>query len=81
MGSDGAVVFALAGLQVRVFDQDPAIARKVLDLAGRAMTDMDAVGLATNIDAALARINLCDSMAELSAMRIMSRNQLSSGSM
>ena len=64
VGSGWAVVFALAGLQVRVFDPDQAIAGKVLDLAGRAMTDMYAVGLATSIDAALARISVCDLMAE-----------------
>ena len=64
VGSGWAVVFALAGLQVRVFDPDQAIAQKVLELAGCAMADMDAVGLATNINAALERISVCDSMAE-----------------
>ena len=64
VGSGWAVVFALAGLQVRVFDPDQAIAQKVLELAGCAMADMDVVGLATNINAALERISVCDSMAE-----------------
>ncbi|MDF2810650.1 MAG: 3-hydroxyacyl-CoA dehydrogenase [Microvirga sp.] len=64
VGSGWTVVFALAGLQVRVFDRDPDIRGQVTDFAARTMADMAAVGLASDIDAALARITLCNTMAE-----------------
>lgn len=64
VGSGWSVVFALAGLKVRVFDADPEIRRKVPDFAARTMADMAGAGLASDIDAALARITVCDTLDE-----------------
>lgn len=64
VGSSWSVIFALAGLRVRVFDRDAAIRHKALDFAARTMADMAAAGLASDIDVALARITACDTLAE-----------------
>lgn len=64
VGSGWSIIFALAGLQVRVFDQDPDIRGNALDSAASALGSMAASGLATDIDEALARITLCDTLAD-----------------
>jgi 3-hydroxyacyl-CoA dehydrogenase len=64
VGCGWAVVFALGGAEVRLFDSDrkslhgaPARIRKSLE-------DMQAAGLAETIEAAAGRLVVCDSLAE-----------------
>lgn len=64
VGSGWSVIFALAGLQVRIFDADPLIRSQALARASTAMNEMAAVGLADETEAAISRITVCDTMAD-----------------
>ncbi len=64
VGSAWTIIFSLAGLKVRVFDGEASARAKVLDHVRANLKDMAAVGLAENIDAALARVTVCDTLAE-----------------
>jgi 3-hydroxyacyl-CoA dehydrogenase len=64
VGSGWSIVFALAGFQVRIFDRDPGVRDDVLRSAASAMREMASVGLATDIDAALGRLTICNSLEE-----------------
>ena len=63
VGSGWSVIFALAGLHVRIYDADAGIRAQALTLISRSMRDMADVGLADGIDEALSRIIACDSLA------------------
>jgi L-gulonate 3-dehydrogenase len=62
VGSGWSVIFALAGLEVRVFDGNPEIRRTVQDFATRTMTEMAELGLASNVQDALDRIVVCETL-------------------
>ena len=64
VGSGWAIVFARSGATVRVFDSDAAIRASVLDRIRASLEDMRVVGLVDQIDAIMARVSVCDSLAE-----------------
>ncbi len=64
VGSAWTIIFSLAGLTVRVFDGDADKRRKVLDHVRANLADMEAIGLAADSSAALARVTVCDTLAE-----------------
>lgn len=64
VGSAWAVVFARAGRAVRVFDEDAAIRTALPGRARTMLEDMKAAGLADDVEAALSRIQVFDSLAE-----------------
>ena len=64
VGSGWTVVFARSGATVRVFDSDAAIRASVLDRIRASLEDMQAIGLVDQIDAIMARVSVCDSLAE-----------------
>jgi 3-hydroxyacyl-CoA dehydrogenase len=63
VGCSWAVEYSLGGARVRVFDQSEAIRSSVLARVKTMLADMEAAGLAENVDAALARISIADSLA------------------
>ena len=64
VGSAWTIIFSLAGLTVRVFDGDEGKRRDVLAHVRANFAEMEALGLASGTEAALARIAVCDSLAE-----------------
>ncbi|CAN5327573.1 3-hydroxyacyl-CoA dehydrogenase [soil metagenome] len=64
VGSAWSIIFALAGLKVRVFDADAAVRGKVLERVRTGLADMERAGLASAIDAALARVTISATLAE-----------------
>ncbi len=62
VGSGWAVIFSLAGLNVRVFDREAETGHKLVAFAREALADMAKAGLAGDVEEALARITLCDSL-------------------
>jgi L-gulonate 3-dehydrogenase len=64
VGSSWAVIFSLAGLNVRVFDESPAARERVLPFVRETMTDMDRAGLARDIEGALRRIAVVDTLEQ-----------------
>ena len=64
VGSGWAIVFARSGATVRIFDADAVIRASVLERIGASLAEMQAVGLVDAIDTILARISVCDSLAE-----------------
>lgn len=64
VGSGWAVVFANAGRAVRVFDEDAAIRAALPGRVRGMLEDMKAAGLADDVEGALARVSVFDSLAE-----------------
>ncbi len=64
VGSGWAIVFARSGATVRAFDSDAAIRASVFDRIRASLEDMQAVGLVDRIDAIVARVSVCESLAE-----------------
>ncbi len=64
VGSAWTINFALAGLNVRVFDGDAGRRGEVLGHVRSNLADMAAVGLAKDIDAALKRVTVCTTLAD-----------------
>jgi L-gulonate 3-dehydrogenase len=64
VGSGWAVVYARAGLDVRVYDRDAATLDRLRDFCRRALADMVEAGLGGEVDAALDRIRPCRSLDE-----------------
>lgn len=63
VGCGWGAVFALAGAEVRIFDAKAEARAGVLARLQAMLSDMEAAGLAENIDAALARFTVCDTLA------------------
>ncbi|MET0743706.1 MAG: 3-hydroxyacyl-CoA dehydrogenase [Microvirga sp.] len=64
VGSAWSVIFSLAGLRVRVHDADPGIRSGLPGQLSRAMDDMVGAGLAEGAEEALARVTVCDTLAD-----------------
>ncbi|MCZ2496361.1 3-hydroxyacyl-CoA dehydrogenase [Xylophilus sp. Kf1] len=65
VGAGWAVVYARAGLQVRLFDADPAVTRRAMPLIAEQLAGLARHRLITEDPAAvLARITPCDTLAE-----------------
>lgn len=64
VGCGWAIVFALGGARVKVFDHAVAAREQVPDRVRQTLTEMQEVGLAPDIEAALARISVTDSLEE-----------------
>lgn len=63
VGCGWAVVFALSGAQVKIFDQNEDTRLGVLGRIRSMLLDMEAAELAENVDAALSRLTVCNSLA------------------
>lgn len=64
VGCGWAVVFALGGANVRLYDASEAQRKDALQRIGMMLADMEAAALAENIDAARARVRIADTLAE-----------------
>ncbi len=62
VGLGWAIVFALAGRTVRIFDADPARRAAALGDARRSLEDMQASGLIATPEAALSKMTVADSL-------------------
>ena len=63
VGSAWTIIFSLAGLTVRVFDAEPRKRGEVVDHVRANLADMEAMGLASDAHAALARVTVCETLA------------------
>lgn len=65
VGAGWALVFARAGLTVRIYDSNPAISRASVPLIERQIADLTAFGLLSEpAEAILARLTVCATLAE-----------------
>lgn len=64
VGCGWAIEFARSGAQVKIFDENAVSRAGVLDRVRHMLMDMEAAGLAENVDAAVDRLVVCDSLAE-----------------
>ncbi|MGA3797544.1 3-hydroxyacyl-CoA dehydrogenase [Pseudomonas sp. GL-RE-29] len=65
VGAGWALVFARAGLSVRIYDANPAISQASIPLIEKQIADLTEFGLlAESADAILARLTVCDTLAE-----------------
>ncbi|MFC5386668.1 3-hydroxyacyl-CoA dehydrogenase [Aquamicrobium segne] len=64
VGSGWALVFARAGCQVQIFDPDEATRSRLLPWVRQSADELQTVGLITEADAVVARIQLCDTLEE-----------------
>ena len=64
VGSAWTIIFSLAGLNVRVFDADASVRGKVLERVRAGLADMEAAGLASDVEAALARVTICAALPD-----------------
>jgi len=62
VGSSWSIIFALAGKRVQVYDADLSSRARVLDHVHNNLSQMQAAGLASNIDEALRNITIMDSL-------------------
>jgi 3-hydroxyacyl-CoA dehydrogenase len=63
VGCGWAIEFARSGAQVNIFDENVVSRAGVLDRVRHMLMDMEAAGLAENVDAAVDRLVVCDSLA------------------
>jgi 3-hydroxyacyl-CoA dehydrogenase len=64
VGSGWALVFARAGATVRIYDGDAALRARAPERIRQMLQDMQGAGLVQEVDAALARITVCDTLAD-----------------
>ncbi|MCR8935268.1 MULTISPECIES: 3-hydroxyacyl-CoA dehydrogenase [unclassified Pseudomonas] len=65
VGAGWALVFARAGLSVRIYDANPSISQASIPLIEKQIADLTGFGLlAESTDAILARLTVCDTLAE-----------------
>ncbi|MCD5972740.1 MULTISPECIES: 3-hydroxyacyl-CoA dehydrogenase [Pseudomonas syringae group] len=65
VGAGWALVFARAGLQVRIYDANPAISQAAVPLIAKQIGDLTEFGLlADSAEQILARLTVCDTLAE-----------------
>lgn len=65
VGAGWALVFARAGLPVRIYDANPAISSAAVPLIEGQIADLTAHGLLSEpADAILARLTVCDTLAQ-----------------
>lgn len=63
VGCGWAVVFALSGAHVKIFDENPSAREGVLGRIRTMLQDMEAADLAKDVDFAFANISVCDNLA------------------
>ncbi len=64
VGSGWAIVFARAGMTVRVFDGDASIRAAVAGHIAASLAELQGIGLVDDVDAVLGRISVADTLAE-----------------
>lgn len=64
VGAGWAIVFARAGLQVRLFDVQPQASVRALELAKRDLAEMERVRRCASAEDAIARITVCDTLED-----------------
>lgn len=64
VGSGWAIVFARAGMTVRVFDGDASIRASVAEHIAASLAELQGIGLVDDVDAVLGRISVAGSLAE-----------------